>query len=215
MCIPCAGYQSGGLAAIPLGESRDGPLFPSTKMKSDKMNLKEKTISSERIYDGRVVNLRVDTVELPDGRQAKREIVEHRGAVAIVPLLDHSRIVMVRQYRQPAGEVLTEIPAGTLDCGEDPEACARRELMEEIGYSPGKLTKMFSTYLAPGYSSEMLHTFLAEDLTPAKAEHDDDEFLEVVTVDLDDAVRMIRDGRIKDAKTVCGVLMAERLMGKR
>lgn len=177
------------------------------------MNLREKTIESEKIYQGRVVNLRVDTVELPDGRMSKREIVEHRGAVAIVPLLDASRVVMVRQYRQAAGEILTEIPAGTLDPGEDAEACARRELAEEIGYFPGKLTKMFSTYLAPGYSSEMLHTFLAEDLTSAQADHDEDEFLEVIEVELAAAAKMIRTGEIKDAKSVCGILMAQRLVG--
>lgn len=176
------------------------------------MNLKEKTIDSQRIYDGKVVNLRIDTVELPDGRHAKREIVEHTGAVAIVPLLDTTKVVMVKQYRQPAGQVLLEIPAGSMDRDEDPETCASRELMEEIGYAPGKLTRMFSTYLAPGYSEEMLHTFLAEDLTPKRADMDADEFIEVVTVELEDAVEMIRSGEIKDAKTVCGLLMAQRIV---
>lgn len=175
------------------------------------MNLKEKTLESKRVYEGRVVNLRIDTVELPDGKNAKREIVEHPGAVAIVPLLDATKVVMIRQFRQAAGQVLTEIPAGTRDAGEAPKACALRELIEETGYSAGKLTLMFSTYLAPGYSEEMLHTFLAEDLTPAKAQQDEDEFVEVVTVELEDAVEMITTGEVKDAKTVCGLLMAQRL----
>ncbi len=177
------------------------------------MNLNEKTIKSSKVYEGRVVNLRVDTVELPDGRHATREIIEHTGAVAIVPLLDASRVVMVRQFRQAAGQILTEIPAGTLEVGEEPKACALRELMEETGYCAGRLTLMFSTYLAPGYSEEMLHTFLAEDLTPAKLDHDDDEFLEVITVDIEDAVDMITNGEVRDAKTVCGLLMARRLKG--
>jgi len=174
------------------------------------MRLEEKTVDSKRIYEGRVVSLRLDTVKLPDGRLAVREVVEHKGAVAVVPLLDDSKVVMVRQYRQPTGQVLIEIPAGTLDAGEDAEACARRELVEEIGYSARRLTRMFSTYLSPGYSDEMLHTFLAEDLAPARTKTDKDEFLEVVTLDLDEAVRMIRTGEIKDAKTVCGLLMLER-----
>lgn len=177
------------------------------------MNLQEKTLESKRVFQGRIVNLRVDTVELPDGRLASREIVEHTGAVAIVPLLEGGKVVMVKQYRQAAGQVLTEIPAGTRNADEDPEDCARRELIEETGYAAGKLTLMFSTYLAPGYFEEMLHTFLAEDLTPAHANHDDDEFLEVLTVDLEDAVDMITSGEVRDAKTVCGLLMARRLKG--
>lgn len=177
------------------------------------MDLREKTIYSKLIYDGKIVNLRVDTVILPDGREAKREIIEHKGAVAVVPLLDTTKVVMVKQYRQPAKDILIEIPAGTMDKAETAEACANRELIEETGYSAGKLTKMFSTYLAPGYSEEMLHTFLAEDLTPAKAELDEDEFVEVITVELDEAAEMIRTGEIKDAKTVCGLLMAQKLAG--
>ncbi|HOK55166.1 MAG TPA: NUDIX hydrolase [Armatimonadota bacterium] len=179
------------------------------------MRLEEKTVDSKRIYDGRIVSLRIDTVRLPDGRHARREVVEHKGAVAIVPLLDSSKVVMVKQFRQPTGQVIIEIPAGTLDKPEEVDECAKRELIEEIGYSAGKLTKMFSTYLSPGYSDEMMHTFLAEDLTPAKSETDEDEFLEVITVELEDAVDMILTGEIKDAKTVCGLLMAQRIINGR
>jgi len=175
------------------------------------MNLTEKTLESKRIFEGRLVNLRVDTVELPNGRISTREVVEHKGAVAIVPMLDHQTIVLVRQYRQPAGRVLLEIPAGTLDKGEDPADCARRELEEEIGYSPGLLTEMFHSYLAPGYSTEMLHTFLAEDLQKSEVNRDTDEFLEIVTVSLEDAVKMIDTGEIVDAKSICGILLASRL----
>ncbi len=175
------------------------------------MDLTEKTLESKRIFEGRVVNLRLDTVELPNGRKTSREVVEHRGAVAIVPLLDHETLVLVRQYRQPVGDALLEIPAGTLDSSEDPADCARRELVEEIGYFPGKLTEMFHSYLSPGYSTEILHTFLAEDLRKAVENRDSDEFLEVVTINLRDAVEMIRSGEIVDAKSICGILLASRL----
>lgn len=175
------------------------------------MDLTEKTLESKRIFEGKLVNLRVDTVELPDGKTSTREVVEHRGAVCIVPMLDHEKVVLVRQFRQPVGGILLEIPAGTLDKCEDPAECARRELQEEIGYFPKKLTKMFHSYLAPGYSTEMLHTFLAEDLEKAEENRDDDEFLEIVTINLKDAVEMIRSGEIMDAKSICGILLASRM----
>jgi len=174
------------------------------------MELREKTIDTKRVYDGRVVNLRVDTVELPGGRHTTREVVELRGAVAIVPLIDSYTVVMVRQFRQAAGEVLLEIPAGTLEVGEDPDDCAARELIEETGYRAGTLDKMFKSYLAPGYSSEMLHTYLATNLEKDIAAPEADEFLEIVSVKLDDAVAMIETGEIKDAKSICGLLMAYR-----
>lgn len=179
------------------------------------MELRETTIASEEVFSGRLVKLRVDTVRLPDGKQATREIVVHRGAVAAVPLLDGDRVVMVRQFRQAAGEVLLEIPAGTLDPGEDPCACVARELTEEIGYASNRLTLMFRSYLAPGYSSEMLHTYLAEDLVRSRADSDADEFLEVVEIPLADAVGGIVSGEIKDAKSICGILMAQRFLANR
>jgi len=179
-----------------------------------KMEFIEKTLESKRIYDGRVVSLRVDTVLLPDGNIASREVVEHKGAVAVVPMLVDGSVILVRQFRQPVGAILSEIPAGTLDKFESAEDCARRELIEETGYAAGTLILMFSTYLSPGYSNEMLHTFLARDLSPADGRADSDEFLEVVTVPLAEAVDMIRTGEIKDAKTVCGLLMAQRILGQ-
>ena len=175
------------------------------------MDLIEKTLETKRIFEGKIVNLRVDKVELPDGRSATREVVEHRGAVAVVPMLDSKRLVLVRQYRQPVGKILLEIPAGCLEKDESPEDCAKRELMEEIGYDPQKLTKMFHSHLSPGYSTEVLHTFLAEDLVKVPENRDMDEFLEVVTLDFRDAVEMIRGGEITDAKSICGILLAERL----
>lgn len=174
--------------------------------------LREETIESNEVFSGRLVKLRVDRVRLPDGRETTREVVVHRGAVAVVPLTEDEKIVMVRQFRQAAGEVLLEIPAGTLESGEDAAGCADRELQEEIGYKAGEMTLMFKSYLAPGYSSEMLHTFLARGLVKVSAHRDADEFIEVVEAPLDEAVELIREGTIKDAKTICGILMALRVM---
>jgi ADP-ribose pyrophosphatase len=174
------------------------------------MELREKTIDSKRIYEGRVLSLRVDTVELPGGRQATREVVEHKGAVAIVPLIEPDLVVMVRQYRQATGEVLMEIPAGSLEVDEGPDDCASRELIEETGYRAGSLRKLFKSYLAPGYSSEMLHTYVATNLEKTEAAPETDELLDIVTVGMEEAMAMIEDGQIKDAKTICGLLMAYR-----
>lgn len=179
------------------------------------MDLIEKTIKTERIYEGRVINLRVDTVILPNGRTSKREIIEHRGAVAIVPIINDIQVVLVRQFRQSAGRILLEIPAGGLEPDEGPADCARRELTEETGFYPETLTEMFYSYLAPGYSTEKLYTYLAEDLIPRRSASDTDEFLETVTVKLEDAIGMIRSGEIADAKSICGLLLASRLLSER
>ncbi|HID08053.1 MAG TPA: NUDIX hydrolase [Armatimonadetes bacterium] len=170
-------------------------------------DLTERTIVSRRIYEGRVVNLRVDTVLLPNGRTSIREVVEHRGAVAIVPMLSADRVMLVRQFRKPANEHLLEIPAGTLSSDESPLECAQRELMEEIGYRAGKLERLFAFYLAPGYSTEMLHVFLATDLERERAQPEEDEFLELVEMSLDEAIEQIKAGGIRDAKTISALLL--------
>lgn len=169
-------------------------------------------VRSEYIYHGRVVTLRIDTITTPDGREIKREVVEHRGAVAIVPRLDAETVLMIRQYRPAVGETLLEIPAGTCEAGEDADTTANRELEEEIGYRAGKLRRMFSQYLAPGYSSEVLHAYFGEDLRPSRAAADEDEEIEVVPVKIVDIEPMILDGRIKDAKSIAALLVALRLM---
>jgi len=170
------------------------------------------TIRSEYIYRGRVVTLRIDTVRMPDGRETKREVVEHHGAVAIVPRLDNQTILLIRQFRQAVGETLLEIPAGTLEDGEDADACAARELVEETGYRAGRLRRMFSQYLAPGYSNEVLHAYLGEELTASYAAPDADEEIEIVPVRVVDVEPMILDGRIKDAKSIAALLVALRLL---
>src|SRR5262245_54659602 len=126
--------------------------------------LNEKTVSSELIYDGRPVRLYIEMVEMPNGDVKKREIVRHGGAVAIVPIDKDNNVLMVWQYRHAAGRVLLEIPAGTLEKGEDPDVCAVRELQEEIGYKPGKLEKIGGIFVAPGYTSEFIHLYFATDL---------------------------------------------------
>lgn len=181
-------------------------------MDSDAGDLREVTLSSETVFSGRVVRLRVDTVRLPSGRVSTREVVAHPGAVAIVPVTDDRQIVLIRQYRQAAGQTLLEIPAGTLEDGEAPEACAVRELAEETGLSAGRLVRLIGSYLAPGYSSELLHVFLGLDLEAADGSHamDADESIEIVTVPVAEAVEGVLQGRVCDAKTICGVLLADR-----
>ena len=172
----------------------------------------EKTISSQRIHEGRIINLREDTVALPSGRSAKREIVEHQGAVCVVPVLNDGRIVMVRQFRKPAEDALLEIPAGGLNPNEDPMDCARRELIEECGLHGGELTPLFTSYLAPGYSTEKIYGYLALGLREETAQADEDEFVEVVPLSLDAALAAIATGDIEDAKTIAGLTLAARLL---
>ena len=175
-------------------------------------DIEETITSSKRIFDGRIINLRVDTVLLPNGKLSQREIVEHRGAVAMVPLIDRDTVILVRQFRRAAMSSLLEIPAGTRDPDEDIELCARRELAEEINYQAGRMVKLFHSYQAPGYSTEVIHTFLALDLTPAEGHTDEDEFLEVVTLPFAEAIGKIASGEIIDAKTINGLLFVERLL---
>ena len=174
--------------------------------------MNDQTVASEYIYRGRVVTLRIDTVRAVDGREFQREVVEHKGAVAIVPQLDSGTFLLIRQFRQAVGETLLEIPAGTLESGEEIDDCAARELEEETGFRAGSLRKMFSQYLAPGYSSEVLHAYLAQNLQPSEVNLDEDEEIEVVQVPIADVEPMILDGRIKDAKSIAALLVALRLI---
>lgn len=174
--------------------------------------VQERVIYSERVFEGRVVNLRVDTVRLPNGRTLQREVVEHRGAVAIVPLLDDETVLMIRQFRLAVNEELLEVPAGTLEPDEPPEACAARELEEETGYRASTLRKLFSQYLAPGYSQEILHVFLAQGLEKTVQRMEEDENLEVVPVPLRRAVDMVLSGEIRDAKTIAALLVTHYIL---
>lgn len=170
------------------------------------MDYYEKTLSSERVFEGRVVKLRVDQVLLPDGKTGTREVVEHNGGVAVVAVKD-DKIVLVRQFRKPLEKVLLEIPAGKIDKEENPYDCAVRELEEETGLIPVNLKPLTAIYTAPGFSSEVLHLYYADSFKEGSLNRDQDEFMDVVCFELGEVLDMIRAGEIKDAKTICGVLM--------
>lgn len=176
------------------------------------MELTETVTDSESIYEGKIVHLRVDTVRLPNGKEAKREVVAHRGAVCIVPVREDGTVLLVRQFRLPAGKALLEIPAGTLEAGEEPLACAARELEEETGYRAGNLRPLFQAYLAPGYSTELIHAFLATELTETNTNPDADENVELVPVPLAEAEDRVLRGEFQDAKTIASLLAASRLL---
>ena len=176
------------------------------------MDLNETVTASERIYEGKIVRLRVDTIALPNGKTSKREVVEHGEAVAIVPMRDDKTVLLVRQFRLPAGKVLLEIPAGGLEEGEDAQEAAARELSEEIGMTPGRLVSLYSAYLAPGYTTEKIHGFLALDLTEKPGQADEDEFVELAPMPLEDAIAAIATGEIEDAKTIAGLTLAARYL---
>ncbi len=178
----------------------------------DDTDLTETLTGTRRVFEGRVVNLRVDEIALPDGRPATREVVEHRGAVALVALLPEEHVLLVRQWRHCAGEALIEVPAGTLNAHETPVACAHRELIEETGYRAGRLDELVAFYSAPGFTTEKLHVFLARDLTPASAAADEDEIIRPLAVAWDVALAMCHDGRIRDAKTIAGILVADTVL---
>ena len=172
----------------------------------------ETIINSARIFNGHVVKLSVHEVRLPDGSTSKRELVHHPGAVAVVALDDDQHVLLVKQYRIGAGKTLYEIPAGTLEPDEAPEICAERELQEEAGYKPGKLEALGGFYTAPGYTSEIIHIFLATQLSSAPLQGDIDEFIEMERVPLAQALTMIENGDISDGKTIIGLLrVASRL----
>ncbi len=170
-----------------------------------------RVIDSRRVFDGRVISLRLDEVEMPSGRRVVYEVVEHPGAVAVVPLTSDDRVLMVRQFRHAVGAELLELPAGTLESGETPEACARRELAEEVGRAARLWERLASFYTAPGVLSEEMHVFLARHLVPAAAEREEED-LRVESLPLAEARRQIDMGEIRDAKSIVGILLAcERL----
>ena len=165
-----------------------------------------KTIESRRVYEGQVVSLRVDTLEVAGGHIVDREVVEHAGAVVMAALDDQGRVLLVRQFRYAAGEALLELPVGTMEPGEEPKATAVRELQEETGFYPGKIERVGGFYSAPGFCTEFLHLFVARDLRPQPLEGDIDEEIELAPTDLGLVRELILSGEIKDAKSVAGLL---------
>jgi ADP-ribose pyrophosphatase len=166
-------------------------------------------LKTEIVYPGRAFTIRRDTLRLPDGHEARFDIVEHVGSVVILPLDDHGNLLFVRQYRHASGKNLLELPAGTLDEGEAPESCARREVREETGMAAGQLDHLGGFYLAPGYSTEYMHVYLATGLHPDPLEADADEFLAVESVPLGTALVMAKRGEIPDAKSLAAILLAQ------
>jgi ADP-ribose pyrophosphatase len=167
----------------------------------------EKTIESRLVYNGKIINLKVDSVQLPNGNTAEREIVMHPGAVCIIAVTDDGELILVRQFRKPIEEMLLELPAGKLEPGEDPKDCAARELAEETGYSAKRLEYLFSFYTSPGFSDELMHLYSASGLIAGNDNPDDDEMVEIVRMRLDQAMDMALSGQIKDAKTLVGILL--------
>ena len=170
----------------------------------------EITLYSRRIYEGKIVNLRVDTVELPSGKETKREIVEHAGCTAIVAIDSGKEVLLVRQYRKPVEKMLLEIPAGGMEPGEEPLECARRELEEETDFSAERWEHLATFYTSPGFCTELMYLYLATELKPSMRDADDDEHIEVVRVPLRKTLELIASGEVCDAKSIAGLLMALR-----
>lgn len=176
----------------------------------------EERVSSELIFDGRVLHLYRDEIRLPNGKSSYREFNRHNGAVCIIPITDEGEVICVRQYRYAVSEVMLEIPAGKLDSpSEDPTSAALRELREETGAVCGKLTYLGKYLGSPAILDETIHMYLAEDLTFGETEFDDDEFLEIVRIPLDELVDMVMSGEVPDGKTQAAALRAQKIIEKR
>jgi ADP-ribose pyrophosphatase len=173
-------------------------------------DLAEQRVSGELVFDGTLLKVHRDAVRLPDGRRGVREYIRHPGAVGIVPLFDDGRVLLERQFRYPHGREFIEIPAGKIDPGETPLETGRRELLEETGYVAQEWTRLGVIHTAIAYTDEAIELFIAKKLTKQERQLDAGEFLETLSVAFDEAVRMVRDGRITDAKTVAALLLLER-----
>jgi len=172
--------------------------------------VKETITNTKEIYSGRIVHLSVHDVKLPNGKMSKREVIQHQGAVGVVVTDANQRILLVRQYRLPADQVMWEIPAGTLEADEDPKDCAIRELQEETGYKPLALEPLGGIYTAPGYTTEFIHLYWTTQIVASKLATDADEFVEAYWKSLSDVLDMITSGEITDSKTIVGVLRVSR-----
>ena len=176
------------------------------------MIIEEQTVSSDRIYTGKVISLKVDTVEVPRKGYQKREIIEHPGAVGIVAITNENKVVLVKQYRKAIEKAIWEIPAGKLEQGENPRDCAIRELKEETGYTANNIKLIHKFYTSAGFSNQNIYIYLATDLEAGEASLEDDEFLDVQEVDLEEVYEMINKNDIEDAKTSIGLLLTKELL---
>ena len=177
-------------------------------MKEETTRKKATVKSTTQVYEGRIFDFVIENLTLPNGRETEVAFIRHPGSIAVVPLLDDNTVVMELQYRHPVGEYLLEIPAGTLEPGESPIDCAKRELLEETGYHARELIGLGKVHMIPAYSSEEIHVFIARDLTPAEQDLDPDEIIDVVTYPLEKAVQMIDAGEITDTLTIACIQMA-------
>lgn len=177
-----------------------------------KMNYEEKTISEKHIYSGNIIKVELVTVTLPNGRQATRDIVMHPGASAVVPLNEKGELYMVKQYRKPIEAVSLEIPAGKLDYGEDPKFCAERELKEETGLTSKNISHLISVHSTPGFSNEIVHLYAATGLSEGESCADTDEFISAEKFEVSQLVDMILKGEITDAKSIVGILLADKII---
>ena len=168
-------------------------------------------MSVSRKYEGNRISLRVDTARFDDGPEFDREIVEHPGSVVLIPITAAGKVLLIRQFRQAAEKVLLEAPAGTREPGEDPELTARRELQEEVGYRAGKLISIGGSWVAPGYSTEYSHAYIATELEPAPLPADDGEDIVVEEIDFSDVHRLIIEGELEDQMTIAALLMAQHI----
>jgi len=176
------------------------------------VDLTEKTITQETVFKGYIIKVRKDTVILPNGKTATREVVEHNGGVCVVPLTDKNEVIFVKQFRYPYGRVLLEIPAGKRDGDEDPLVCGKRELREETGAAASEYISLGELYPSAGYCNEIIYMYLARGLTFGESNPDDDEFLLVEKIPLDKAAEMVLKGEIKDSKTQAAILKTKLLL---
>lgn len=176
----------------------------------------EKTIHREEIFRGNLISLYVDDVELPNGMRSKREVVKHPGAVAVIPLTDEGKLVMVKQFRKPLERTLVEIPAGKIEKGEEPHVTALRELEEETGYTTKNLKYVTSFYTSPGFADEIIHLYFSNELVKLeeKVSGDEDELIEIVELTLEEAEQYVKEQKIHDAKTAYAVLYVKMLLGR-
>lgn len=177
------------------------------------MNFEEKTISSEPIYNGKIINVRKDTVQLPNGKTALRELIAHPGGVGVIAVDENKDVFMVTQYRIAAKSDMLEIPAGKMEYGEDPLECGSRELIEETGYKAKNFIHLGEYYATPGYCEEKLNIYLAQDLEFVGQNLDEGEFLNVKKYSLDELYQMVMDNKIYDAKTAIAILKAKAILG--
>lgn len=176
------------------------------------MELKETFVSRQEIFHGRIVDLRVDTVRLPNGHLTTREVIDHPGGVAFVAIDENDNVLTVKQYRYAFQTVLEEIPAGKLERGEDPLVCAVRELGEETGFTAGRIVPLGAYHSSPGFSSERLYIYLALDLSSGEAHPDEGEFLDLVKLPFSELLSMVKRGEISDGKTAIAALQAEHIL---